>query len=99
METLIDNRIFPQEMQEKPTEKPTTPKKSGTGTNILIIILLVVILGLIYYILIYKNRTPVPEPLSYPEEQALVVETLEESNVEMTPEERQQRINAFFATE
>lgn len=99
METLIDNRIFPQEMQEKPKEQKTKPKKSGLGSNILIALLLLVILGLVYYILVYKNQEPAPEPLTYDQEQTLVVETLEKSNVEMTPEERQRRINAFFGNE
>jgi cytoskeletal protein RodZ len=99
METLIDNRIFPQEMQEKPKSKDEKPQKKNMSSNILISLLLIVILGLVYYILIYKNRTPKTIPLTYPQEQALVVETLERTNVQMSPEERQQRINAFFGNE
>lgn len=103
METLIDNRIFPQEMQEKPKETSNQNKKpkQKKDSNILyIILLLLVILGLVYYIMIYKKDSPViEESLTYEQEQTLVVEKLQDGVSELTDEERLERVNAFFASQ
>ena len=95
MDTLIDNRQFPQEMQQDPEFKED--KKS---TPWLLILLVVIAVGIIVFLLcnIFVKKNDVKfrtEGRTYKEK----IETINRFNAstpEMTIEERQKRVDIFF---
>ncbi len=93
MDTLIDNRIFPKEMQEQIPEKE--PKKSsGSFGLILLVIIVLAGLGYLGYLLTRQEPQHIEEDTF--ELQQQVVAEVEDSAVPLNRDERMERIEAFF---
>ncbi len=96
MDTLIDNRNFPIEMQDSP--EPV----DGKSTPWLLILLVVVALGILAYLayMLFSPKEAKEElvvPNTIPVEQKVkVVENFKASKATLTAEERQKKINTFF---
>lgn len=95
MDTLIDNRDFPIEMQDNPdpVDKKSTPW--------LLIFLVVVALGILVYFayFLFSKKEPKPTQIvetSSIEQQVKIVNTFNETSATLTAEDRQKRINTFF---
>jgi len=97
MDTLIDNRNFPPEMQEH-NQKQTTEKTPKTiGAYFILIIIGLTIVGFLIYTLFIKNPKPLLEQDSYVSEEIKEsVIQLQQSSPITSPEERERTVKAFF---
>lgn len=97
---LKDNRIFPEEMHQKPEEKIEPTINLTWLWTLLIIIGLIVLVWFGYRY--YQNSKPNPEPnleeivLPNPQAQQQAITQVRDSVPELTREERQQKIDTLF---
>ncbi len=94
MDTLIDKREFPKEMQEQ-YKKPEKKAHQSVFLIVLTIIAIGVIVFLVYRIFIKKNI--IEEKESYTvKEQVDVINNFNKTNPKLTEQKRQEKINVFF---
>lgn len=94
MDTLIDNRNFPPEMQEQVEKKE--PKKTSWLPILLILIGISIIIFLIYTLFI-KKPEPLEEPVPLTKEE--LTTNLKEIHINtpvITLEERNRKVDVFF---
>ena len=95
MDTLIDNRNFPPEMQEQVEKKE--PKKTSWLPILLILIGISILIFLVYTLFI-KKPEPLEEPTSLPIE--VVKDEIQAMHTQYTPEitleERNRKVDVFF---
>jgi len=94
MDTLIDNRNFPPEMQEQ-AEKQVV-KKTPWLALLLILVALVVVIFLVYTLFI-KKPAPLEEPVPLTTEELTTnLEVMQINTPIITPEERNRQVDVFF---
>ena len=97
MDTLIDNRTFPVEMQEH------TPPEHKKSTPWMLIVLIFIALGVLVFLayrIFYKRevlkKTATDQKTSL-KERRIVVENFESFNPQLTENARKQKVQVFFS--
>lgn len=91
MDTLIDNRNFPIEMQEQPEKEETN---TTAWWLIVLVIFAVVAIAFLTYRL-FSKPTTIIEKSTY-ERQVLNIQNIQKDTPQITQEERDRRVAVFF---
>lgn len=93
MDTLIDNREFPAEMHEKPTQ-PASPEKSSWW-GIFFVVLALLVLGFLVYAIFFNKPANSPADTSIEKRRQEVMQ-IQNSNPQANEQLRNEAINNFF---
>ena len=93
MDTLIDNRQFPQEMQQTQTPRK---RKSTPWVLIVLVLIAVVIIAFLVYTIFFKGQVVQKQQKELLKERVEKVQRFTQSAPLVSPQERQKRVDTFF---
>ena len=93
MDTLIDNRNFPQEMHEQPTSPDG--KKASWLVSLLVLVALIIIAFLVYSLFFKKEQKTVSPTVSI-DTQVKNIQSIQGQTPIINNQERNRKVAAFF---